>query len=604
MRRFLTTLFILVSFLIISSNEVYAEGEFKTDALVSYNVQKNGETNVTHKITLENLFSNFYATSYTLRFENTDISEPQAKENSRSLALNEARDNQITSLQVIFDKSLVGKGKKRTFEISYKTSGLATKTGEVWEITIPRLRDDKEFDIYTVTLSIPTSFGKEAYLSPKPRSETTSAESYFYEFAKESVSKTGINAAYGQFQVFDFTLNYHLENPLARSQTVAIAIPPDTYFQKVFYKVLDPKPENVTQDADGNWLATYLLKPRARFDVKTTGSVQIFSTPRTFSKTSKENLVSNLKETEFWQTNDPEIIKLAKELKTPKAIYDFVSEKLKYDIKRVKPNVERFGARRALENPNNAICMEYTDLFIAIARAAGIPAREVNGFAYTENPEIQPISLVSDVLHAWPEYWDSIRGAWIPIDPTWASTTGGVDYFSKLDLRHFTFVNHGEDATRPYPPGSYKLGPNPQKDVFVSFGELPVGFDNSPKITATTKTFVPFWKNKIEVRIENPGPTALYNLNYSNYFDGKLNASYPIKLILPYSSYETEISIPLSLFATFTPNDVEIYVDNTRVSIPTGKSRLILYNLIVISAIFSLILIYVFIRFKKYKKST
>ena len=94
--------------------------------------------------------------------------------------------------------------------------------------------------------------------------------------------------------------------------------------------------------------------------------------------------------------------------------------------------------------------MEFTDLFITIARSAGIPAREVNGFAYTENPDIQPLSLVNDVLHAWPEYYDSEKGVWIPVDPTWGSTTGGVDYFSKLDLRHFTFVVHGKDSTKPY----------------------------------------------------------------------------------------------------------------------------------------------------------
>ena len=144
---------------------------------------------------------------------------------------------------------------------------------------------------------------------------------------------------------------------------------------------------------------------------------------------------------------NPIIIDEAKNLKTAKGIYDFVSTKLKYDYERVKPNVERLGAVNALNNPNSAICMEFTDLFIALARAAGIPAREVNGFAYTENPKIQPLSLVNDVLHAWPEYYDYEKGVWIPVDPTWASTTGGVDYFNKLDLRHFTFVMHGKSST-------------------------------------------------------------------------------------------------------------------------------------------------------------
>jgi len=50
--------------------------------------------------------------------------------------------------------------------------------------------------------------------------------------------------------------------------------------------------------------------------------------------------------------------------------------------------------------------MEFTDLFIALSRAAGIPAREINGFAYTDDIRLRPLDLVTDMLHAWPEYYD------------------------------------------------------------------------------------------------------------------------------------------------------------------------------------------------------
>ena len=182
---------------------------------------------------------------------------------------------------------------------------------------------------------------------------------------------------------------------------------------------------------------------------------------------------------------------MALELKTPEAIYDYVVKTLKYDYSRVRANVERLGALAALKSPNTAICMKFTDLFIALARASGIPAREINGYAYTENPQIQPLSLVADVLHAWPEYYDKEEKVWIPIDPTWGSTTGGVDFFNKLDLRHFTFVIHGKDSVKPYAAGSYKLGTNPQKDVFVSFGSLPeVRFSSIQILGEFSQTFL------------------------------------------------------------------------------------------------------------------
>lgn len=114
--------------------------------------------------------------------------------------------------------------------------------------------------------------------------------------------------------------------------------------------------------------------------------------------------------------------------------------------------------------------MEFTDLFIAIARAAGIPAREVNGYAFTNDPDTHPVSLSQDILHAWPEYYDDQKG-WIPIDPTWENTTNGIDYFNTFDLNHIAFVRKGLDSEYPYPAGSYKTVETQTKDVLVSVSD-------------------------------------------------------------------------------------------------------------------------------------
>ena len=113
--------------------------------------------------------------------------------------------------------------------------------------------------------------------------------------------------------------------------------------------------------------------------------------------------------------------------------------------------------------------MEFTDVFIAIARAAGIPARESVGYAYTSNGRLRPLSFVADVLHAWPEYYDTDQHVWVPIDPTWASTTGGVNYFDKLDFNHIVFAHYGVTSDYPYPAGFYRKNGKTTKDVTVTF---------------------------------------------------------------------------------------------------------------------------------------
>jgi transglutaminase-like putative cysteine protease len=577
-----------------------AQNEFSVDATVSYDVQDSGKTVVTHNLVLENNLSNIYATNYTLGLENIDTENIIARDsNSKIIPTDIQKDGSSTRIQVNFSDAVVGKGTQRHFSIAYENGSFAVRTGEIWEVSIPRLVEDASFRSYRVILKVPASFGLEAYMSPEPVNRQSNEGGYSYTFNRSEITQTGVSAGFGQFQVFTYNLAYHLENPLGKSAEVQIALPPDTAFQKIYLQKLDPAPNNVTLDADGNWLATYIMTPRQRIDVTVAGSVQIFSGFRAFPKPSDKDLSDNLLETEYWQVNDPKIKALAADLKTPKAIYDYVTKTLKYDFDRVQPNVQRMGATKALQSPTQSICMEFTDLFIAIARAAGIPAREINGYAYTENPELQPLSLVADVLHAWPEYYDKDKGVWIPIDPTWASTSGGINYFDKLDLRHFAFVIHGKSSIMPYPPGSYKLGPNPQKDVYVSFGKLPDIRVNNLIVSYTPIRVLPFLNSIYSLKIENPGPQAMYSVYPVTYFDNKeINRNY-IEVLPPYANYKMNVTVPFSLLGQGSPNIVEVKAGGGSISIKTNKTQVIIHSLLAISGLLMIIMVIVLIKLKK-----
>jgi hypothetical protein len=57
-------------------------------------------------------------------------------------------------------------------------------------------------------------------------------------------------------------------------------------------------------------------------------------------------------------------------------------------------------------------CTEHSQLFVTLARAAGIPAREVTGFVYNGDDEEPALAG-----HMWAEV--QIDGHWIGVDPTW-----------------------------------------------------------------------------------------------------------------------------------------------------------------------------------------
>jgi len=72
-----------------------------------------------------------------------------------------------------------------------------------------------------------------------------------------------------------------------------------------------------------------------------------------------------------------------------------------------KSLVDSFTALHALQDRRGE-CQSHTNLFTALARAAGIPTRVVNGLVYSSE-------FKGFVYHAWPEVY---VGEWRALDPT------------------------------------------------------------------------------------------------------------------------------------------------------------------------------------------
>lgn len=600
MKKLFLSLAIFLYFLL--PKNIFAAGEFSTTTNIYYTLLSSNLVDVAHYITLTNNTSEYYATQYELTLSGTAPQKIQAFSGDNPLETKVTTQGDETTISVKFSDTVVGINNKRDFNIRYLDSNIMTKHGEVSEVFIPRLKKDDDNNFYTVFLRVPDNLGKAAYISPKSEEEYREGDVTVYHFTNPSNIDSGISAAFGNFQVFDFRLIYHLENPLNKNSYFDIAVPPDTNFQKIVLDKMDPTPLYIYKDEDGNWLARYNFSPRERFDVEVVGSVQIYSQAYNNFEVTPEYLQKNLEAKEYWQVDDPKIQELARKLKTPKAIYDYVVNTLSYNYDRVKPNVVRLGAKESLTNPANAICMEFTDLFVALSRAAGIPAREINGYAYTENKELQPVSLVSDVLHSWAQYWDAERKVWVAVDPTWGNTTGGEDFFSKLDLRHFTFAIHGIDDKTPYPAGSYKLGAYPQKDVFVSFGKLPNLGETQTEIISDLQNANAFFGAKLNVLLKNKGKTSLFDQTLEIYFDGNKSFEKNIDYLTPFGEEKISVDIPQGFFSNKMPNSIEIKFAGKSQTIPTNKDRVIIGNTIGIFIILFVILLLSYAKLRNRKR--
>lgn len=502
-------LFVYLSFF---SSSVFASGEFSTSFRTTYLVTPDAKTTVTHQIVLTNQRANTFASEYSLTAGSTTVGNIRVFDNKGELPFVSVESENSTSITVkLGERPVVGIGSTNTFTIQYQDRDIASLVGKVLEVNIPKISNAGEFSQYETHLTVPESFGSLTTVSPHPSLMEKTVSGYHLTF-RDNVD-TGISAVFGSSQRFRLNLTYYLENKGIGKKIGAITLVPDTPYQRVRYGAIDPKPVSMSRDPSGNWIATYRLAGREKLTITVTAEAEIFMVPTV--PVPRENPTEFLSPTQFWPSDDPQMVDLGKQLKTPQAIYDYVVSHLSYDYSKIELGTNRLGGRAALSSPTKAICTEFTDLFITLARAAGIPARELNGYAYTQNPKLRPLSLKQDILHAWPEYFDERISQWIPVDPTWGNTTGGIDYFNKLDFNHIVFAIHGISPTTPLSAGFFKSKDDQGKTVFVEpssvDGSIPAP-ENLSLIVKGPSLIPSFFESFATVTLVNNGQQALYGI--------------------------------------------------------------------------------------------
>ena len=465
MRKFLFSFLFLVLSFVLFSQKVLADSNFSTDYNVTYAISADANTHVSINVSLTNLTTNYYASAYSIKVGFQNIKNINASDSEGSITPEITKSDIGSEIDLNFNDKNVGYHAKQTFTLSFDTPEVAQKYGSVWDINIPGISNQSDFSSFNATVIYPQYLGSPAFIKPQP-SETVQNGNKL-SFTKSDLGASGISISFGSFQIYDFNLKYNLENTNLFPISTEVALPPTTNYQDVLIKDITPKPTNVTIDKDGNWLAQFIIQPKRKLVVSVAGKAKVNLYPNQ-QVIDKNQIQDYLKSEPYWEADNPKIVELAKTLKTPYAIYQYVVKTLNYDFSRVQSNSPRLGALQALNKPDSAVCLEFTDLFIALSRTAGIPAREIEGYGYTNNSRARPLSLVEDVLHAWPEYYDFDKKTWIMVDPTWGNTTNGIDYFNVLDFDHLAFVINGEKSDYPIPAGGYKLTSDENtKDVSV-----------------------------------------------------------------------------------------------------------------------------------------
>lgn len=538
-------------FVFISPTTISAQAEnvkaFENSLTTTYTVQTNGDTLVQHTFSIKNLTPTHYVSRHGLRISSPNIKSVKVSDSRGEIPAEVTYTDTQTNIGITFADEVVGEGKTRQFTITYLNPDLAQIHGQVLEVAIPKQADPAQYDQIGVILSTPAAYGEPARVTP------TSNYSVAYrggqvQLTFNDLQGRGVSALFGTEQIFDLKFQYFLSNEDAQPVLLQVALPPDTPYQRLNYASIDPKPENIELDQDGNWIATFYVGGNDQQTVNVTatalltlepnGVVPVLG-PQSFHTQSQP----------FWETDNREIKDLAKQHTSPEEIHDFVVSSLQYHVPESLSDLKRLGATGALASPTTAACQEFSDLFVAMARANGIPSRVVTGYAYTENSALRPLSLVTDVLHAWPEYWDAATNSWRSIDPTWENTTGGVDYFNQFDLNHIVLAINGQSSTLPYPAGSYKSVEQTEKTLDVAFGsEFPTQYPDVA-VSVRPQRRLNWLPGFYELVVENRTGAAWYNAALELNADQsqiRIFGNTNLPALLPYQT----VTIPVFVYNT------------------------------------------------------
>jgi len=139
------------------TDNVFAQGEFETDYKVFYLVDSFGKTDVRQEIVLKNKTANYYADKFELKIGSTKVENVKAQDNVGALETNVKFEDNQTLISVKFNQKVIGAGKTLPWNLSYTSGELAAKSGQIWEISIPRLAKAADIGSYQSTVSVPIS---------------------------------------------------------------------------------------------------------------------------------------------------------------------------------------------------------------------------------------------------------------------------------------------------------------------------------------------------------------------------------------------------------------------------------------------------------------
>lgn len=362
-------------------------------------------------------------------------------------------------LALEFPRNITGAGKTWHFTVSYTTSGGIDTAGGNTTVTLPLL-DGNVADAWNAVLDVPGSLPDINYHPRVSRMFRADGRQRFV-FDSDSLKRNILGVSFTGTRMHTVDMEAKIRNSSLLRKTVSLTLPPDMHNQSVFVHDIEPQPDVMRVDRDGNIIAEYELWPWEEKTVTATAAVrakQLRYDPAGAKPVSKtpEHLRSHTKPAGYWpiegvvrERADKIADNNANAWKKARQLHDFVQKNIAVE----KESTDRRSAEYVLENrsgdPRNI-----ADTLVALLRSQDIPARLVEGVIYPGaglNKEQH--------THAWVEAYIAGVG-WVTLDPLWSEVFGSFGY-SSSDRVAMRLHSEGDQFQSVYPlsAGGFRIKP-------------------------------------------------------------------------------------------------------------------------------------------------
>lgn len=360
----------------------------------------------------------------------------------REVDFNVEYEEEIAVITVDFPRG-IARGGSMTFTLTYTNFGLIEQTGALIDIYASGLAIGADSNsvqdiLFSTTIKIKKGVLPNInFVLPSPTDVDDDDGQYIYSFDKASLLGRSVWIQLGTKQYYKFKItqsvnpNSTISLPFEHEYRLILprSIDNAEVNQKVYYEDILPLPSGIEQDEDGNIFAYFNLPGNEKGEITIQGYVEVGISDVKVDKNNSGDVADYdlgivgkwLEPAPFWEVDSSKIQETALGIKGEetnvfeliKDTYDFVVEKIDYSqVKKFGIN-ERIGALATLNN-GSGVCMEYSDLFLSLMRAEGIPAQAVFGFGYDPL-----IDATEQEPHQWVQVYIPELDKWLDIDVTW-----------------------------------------------------------------------------------------------------------------------------------------------------------------------------------------